>query len=146
MLWIYLHVSIEVLSSKKCHQNILWVNNSDEPMHIRTTDCEAWLFRLKQTVFFQVLENHIEYDFIKKFLTDRYMIGNQTKNCLKFDFSFFLDGGKMLLLYVRVAASFETISKYCCDGFKYRIGARSRGGSRTAATSKMERFVIIVNG
>ena len=67
-------------------------------MHIRTTDYEAWLFRLKQTVFFQVLENYIEYDFIKKFLTDRYMIGKQTKNCLKFDFSFFLDGDKMLLL------------------------------------------------
>ena len=28
----------------------------------------------------------------------------------------------------------------------YRCTADSRGGSRAAATSKMERFVIIVNG
>ena len=27
-----------------------------------------------------------------------------------------------------------------------QLGPRIRGGSRTAATSKMERFVIIVNG
>ena len=59
-------------------------------------------FRLKQIVFYQVLENRIEYDFIKKFFTNRYIIGKQTKNCLKLDFSFFLDEDEMILLYVRV--------------------------------------------
>ena len=37
------------------------------------------------------------------------------------------------------------IERYIKVGIYWRAG-HSRGGSRTAATSKMERFVIIVNG